>query len=225
MASSAAELKVNDMNQKLVQIISKVKINTDFAYERDKLLAEKAPYLAENCPSILDFAHSSRKWPATYKAGQVETADINGTPDHFIDICDASTFPDKKYDAIICGAVLEHVYDPHQAIKNMYNSLKPGGICFAYTPFFFRYHAPKDLSFQDYYRFSKDALAYMFRDFSEVTLYSSRGRASASAFVYYSNWKYKLEKRIPNLSKWTDKILGGYRSPTDVTGYDIWAVK
>lgn len=225
MASSPSALRVNEMNDRLIKMISRVKINTDYAYDRDLLLAEKSPYLIENCPSILDFAHSSRKWPGKYKEGQVETADINGNPDHFIDICDATTFPDKKFDAIICGAILEHVYDPHQAVKNMYDALKPGGICFAYTPFFYRYHAPKDLSFQDYYRFTKDGLAYMFRDFSDVTLYSARGHASSTAFVYYSGWKYKLEKRLPKLSVWTDKIFGGYKHPTNVTGYDIWAVK
>ena len=73
----------------------------------------------------------------------------------------------KKFDHIICLAILEHVYDPISAVKNLYNMAKPGGIVSAYAPYLFPYHAPKDLTFQDYYRFSRDGLSFLFREFSE----------------------------------------------------------
>lgn len=43
----------------------------------------------------------------------------------------------NAYDAIISWATLEHITKPETAIKNMYNALRPGGICWhVYNPFF-----------------------------------------------------------------------------------------
>ena len=33
----------------------------------------------------------------------------------------------NEFDSIICMCVLEHIYDFHKAIKNMYKALKPNG--------------------------------------------------------------------------------------------------
>ena len=66
-----------------------------------------------------------------------------------------------KYDKIICIAILEHVYDPFKAVKNLRKMLKDDGILYGYVPYLYQYHAPKDLKFQDYFRFSKDpSLSY-----------------------------------------------------------------
>ena len=46
--------------------------------------------------------------------------------------------------------------------------LKNDGIIYGYVPYLYYYHAPYDLKFQDYFRFSKDALANLFKDFSDV---------------------------------------------------------
>jgi len=43
---------------------------------------------------------------------------------------------DASVDAIICIAVLEHVENPLQAVREMYRVLKPGGYCFIYVPFY-----------------------------------------------------------------------------------------
>ena len=44
------------------------------------------------------------------------------------DICDEHTLEKNKYSLVICQSVLEHVFDPVMAIKNMLKSLKKDGV-------------------------------------------------------------------------------------------------
>ena len=59
--------------------------------------------------------------------------------------------------------ILEHVYDPFVAINNIYSVRMME--YFGYIPFLYHYHAPDNLYFQDYYRYTKDGLAYLLKDF------------------------------------------------------------
>jgi hypothetical protein len=107
--------------------------------------------------------------------------------------------------------------------------LPPGGYLLLHLPFMFRYHAPADLSFTDGYRFSRDGMAWMLRDFSEVTLYSIRGPWSALLNLNRS-WKNQIEKRLGMApARWLDRFGNRFlRRPTShlqVSGYYAWARK
>lgn len=219
--------KVGRQNNDLIQIIQRTKINTSYSYDSKKLMDDKIKYMSEQCKSVLDFGKSSREHYELFSKGQVHTADINqyeGYPDIICDICDFSTLPKHKYDGIVCNAIIEHVYDPFSAVNNMYELLEKGGVCMCYAPFVYSYHAPKDLKFQDYFRFTRDGLALLFKDFSKVTLYSIRGHSSSAINYGFPNWK-KLEKKLPFVNVMIDSLLGGKRSPLQVTGYLVWAEK
>jgi SAM-dependent methyltransferase len=43
-------------------------------------------------------------------------------------------FPDGSADVVTCWAVIEHVRDPHQAVREIHRLLKPGGYLFLDTP-------------------------------------------------------------------------------------------
>jgi SAM-dependent methyltransferase len=85
------------------------------------------------------------------------------------------SFTSGNLDGVFCLAVLEHVYDPKRAAEEIVRVLKPGGQALIYVPFLYRYHAVVTDDYYDYFRASKDGLAYLFRDASKVTLCPVRG--------------------------------------------------
>lgn len=220
-----SEQKVLNKSKSLIEIIRRAKVDTTYCYNSQKLMDDKIGHMARNCGSVLDFGRSSRAHFGLFKPGQAQTADINqydGYPDIICDICDASTLPARKYDGIVCNAVIEHVYDPFAAVRNMYDLLNDGGICMCYAPFVFSYHAPADLMFQDYFRFSRDGLALLFKDYKDVTLYSIRGRSSSALNYGVPGWK-KIERRAGFINRMVDSLFGGKEDPLQVTGYVVWA--
>lgn len=97
---------------------------------------------------------------------QVQELDVDDDmqPDIVADLCKWKA--SGTYDFIICSEVLEHTYHPHQAMQNMYDSLKPGGKLILSTPFVFPIHTPPN----DFFRFTKYGLAYLFKDFERVSI-------------------------------------------------------
>ena len=64
---------------------------------------------------------------------------------------------DSKFDLLICQEVLEHVENPHLALREMYRVLKPSGKLFLQVPFIIGYHPCPN----DYWRFTDDGLKYI----------------------------------------------------------------
>lgn len=85
------------------------------------------------------------------------------------DICEEQTLEKEKYSLVICQSVLEHVFDPVAATKNMLKSLKEGGVLCVSThpPGLGKYVAevgyPYHCGPRDYLRFHVD----FFEDFPE----------------------------------------------------------
>ena len=212
--------------------INRVVINGDFAYDPEGLIAQQIKWMALNCQLTLDIGQSSRGHAAHFNADNLETMDINqgdNPPDIIDDICAPSRLQHNRYNGVVCLSVLEHVYDPFAAIDHIYRLLQPGGCLLLHLPFMFRYHAPADLAFTDCYRFSRDGLAWMLKDFSEVTLYPIRGPYS-STFNLQKVWKTQVENKFGmQINRWIDKVgLRFFRRPTSelqVSGYYAWAVK
>jgi len=219
-------------NSDLIDTIKRTKVDTSYLYDFNRLLDEKIGFLAQNCDRVLDFGKSSRERFDTFREQQIITSDINqfdDYPDVVDDVCNIQNLPWESFDGIICMAILEHVYAPHKACENIYRLLKPGGHVLVYTPFFFRYHAPRDLVFQDYFRFSRDALAYLFRGFSDVTIYPMRGRYS-TIFNMFGSWKARVEKGLgQRVNRAVDRVLGivfgDKEQVLQASGYSLWAKK
>jgi SAM-dependent methyltransferase len=87
-------------------------------------------------------------------------------------------FPDASFDYVLSDQVLEHVEgNPQQAIDECWRVLRPGGIAITTTVFMFELHGvPKD-----FWRFSKDALSLLHRNWSEIIEVGSWGN-----FQYWS---------------------------------------
>lgn len=64
---------------------------------------------------------------------------------------------------ILCNAVLEHVRDPQWVVEEMHRVLRRPGQVLVSVPFVYPYHDRVD-----YYRFTDEALHYLFRRFDQV---------------------------------------------------------
>ncbi len=93
----------------------------------------------------------------------------------FVEDIHRLSFADASVDGLFCLAVLEHVYDPKRACEEITRVLKPGGRGLVYVPFLYRYHAQTTQDYRDYFRYSKDGIAYLFRNCTEVEICPVRG--------------------------------------------------
>lgn len=67
---------------------------------------------------------------------------------------DAIPVETGHFDAVICVAVLEHVRDPDEVMKELFRVLKPGGVLLLDVPFL----QPEHLCPTDFQRYTKDGL-------------------------------------------------------------------
>jgi hypothetical protein len=184
-------------NEEIINLIKKTKINNYYLKNkkdfRDKILEEIEPN-----DHVVDVGMAMRDKHKEIKSSLLQTLDVNDFgdyPDIICDICSDISGLEKKYDKIICLAILEHVYNPFKAIENLRSMLKDNGMIYGFVPYLYKYHAPMDLKYQDYFRFSKDTLAYLFKDFNDVELFPLRGRLSSALHMLFgNNWKKYIEK-------------------------------
>jgi len=189
---------------------------------RDQILSE-----IEQNDDILDVGMSMRDKYSKIKANSLETLDVNDYgeyPNIICDICDDIEGLESKYDKIICIALLEHVYDPFKAVNNIKIMLKENGVLYGFVPYLYQYHAPDELQFQDYFRFSKDALAYLFKDFNSLEIFPMRGRISAPLKALFGGkWKRYAEKTKINI--FLDKFSSDENNLKQCSGFNFIAKK
>jgi SAM-dependent methyltransferase len=62
--------------------------------------------------------------------------DLNPTrPDHQRIDVESLPFEDNRFDLILCNHILEHVFDPMRALRELHRCLKPGATLVAQTPY------------------------------------------------------------------------------------------
>ena len=212
----------SEINKKLISLIERIKINNFYLKNRkdfrDQILNEIKPN-----DDVLDIGKAMRDKHQNIVCKSLETLDVNdfgSYPDIICDICSDVTDLQNKYDKIICIAILEHVYDPFRAVSNLRKMLKNNGIIYGMVPYLYHYHAPQDLKFQDYFRFSKDALAYLFKDFSDVELFPIRGRISTPLNILFAGrWKKYAEKT--NINIFLDKFVSDEKNTKQCSGFNF----
>ena len=211
-----------ETNKKLVSLIERIKIN-NFYLENRKDFRDQILNDVKSDDEVLDIGKAMRDKHKKIVCKNLETLDVNDFgdyPDIICDICSDVTGLENKYDKIICIAILEHVYDPFKAVSNLKKLLKDNGIIYGMVPYLYHYHAPQDLKFQDYFRFSKDALAYLFKDFKDVELYPIRGRISSSFnMMFAGRWKNYMEKT--NINIYLDKLSSNEKNIKQCSGFNF----
>ncbi len=151
--------------------------------------------------------------------GRAEFTNLNIGPFPNVDVvADAHLLPyaDGSVQAIYCEAVIEHLYDPQQAVKEMHRVLKPGGMVFAGTPFIYHYHGYP----HHYQNFTLQGHENLFRRagfhvadsgtcvgpvhamvlsiavFLAQYCTSGRGRFVSRCWNFFSQYLYPLDRRI-----------------------------
>jgi SAM-dependent methyltransferase len=99
-------------------------------------------------------------------------------PDIVCDITDTNLLNIINFepDVVCIFEVLEHIKEPHNAIKNIYKILKKGGKCLCSTPFIFPIHDEPN----DYFRFTIYGLKLLFKDFSTINILKKNGWLESS---------------------------------------------
>jgi SAM-dependent methyltransferase len=217
---------VEGLNERLRAITRRAQV--DLRYLHDDRTREHIIEATRDATRILDVGAGMRGHLGAL-GDRVETLDLNDFgdyPDILGDVC--SPFPDwmeGRYDAVIALAILEHVYEPAAAVANFRRALRPGGRLFLYVPWMWRYHAPRDLMFQDYQRLSRDGMAYLLRDFESVTLYPLRGKYSAILNML-KFWKPLVESRFGGgVNRLADARASDWRNTIQTSGFFAEAVK
>ena len=106
-------------------------------------------------------------------------------------------FEDSSFDCVITDQVLEHLEDPAEAISESYRVLREGGIAIHTTCFLNAIHpAPVDL-----WRFSKEALTYLCKDFERIIDCGSWGNRIAINLCFFGLRAMRIPDRRYSLRR------------------------
>ncbi len=92
-------------------------------------------------------------------------------------------FQDNSFDGVLNIAVLEHVKNPKEVIKEMYRVLKKGGEIYVEIPFLQHYHGYPS----DYQRYTLQGIENLFSDFKKIESGVCVGPSSALLAIF-SEW-------------------------------------
>lgn len=96
-------------------------------------------------------------------------------------VCDAHNIPfaDASMDAVVAQAVLEHVLDPNQCVREVHRVLKDGGLLYAEVPFMQQMHSKP----YDFTRWTVAGVRNLLRDFEEADCGVACGPGMALAWA------------------------------------------
>jgi len=114
---------------------------------------------------------------------KARSLDVDPTrhPDIVASVESMGQINDASVDAVFCIEVLEHVSQPEVAAAEIRRVLRPGGLLVGSTPFLLGIHDPPN----DYYRFTRHGLRWLFSDFEEASLRERNGYFAAVAVLIY----------------------------------------
>lgn len=213
----------------LKQMVRKVKVES---YLKEDDLRRLVVKNISKDFAVLDCGQSLRYYAgeAKLKSKKYETLDINeflDYPDYLVDVCDEKSMNlfNKRYDVIVAFSLLEHCYDPFAAARSLFAALKPNGILYGSAPFLYPRHSPEDLTYQDYFRFTRDSYAVLFPKAREITLFPLHGRVATSVNILTLRYSFVFEKSLPKLSNFLNRIASKHEHALQTSGFGFVITK
>ena len=122
-------------------------------------------------------------------------------------VADAQVLPfrDASFGGVIAISIMEHVPRPWRLVAEVRRVLQPKGLVVGYVPYMFPYHA--DETFSDYYRFSDEALRFLFRDYSSIEIHSAGGYTN-TLFRFIAGFT-ATQRHILRFEKGAAEVLSG----------------
>jgi 2-polyprenyl-3-methyl-5-hydroxy-6-metoxy-1,4-benzoquinol methylase len=130
---------------------------------------------------VLDVGCGDRPYEQLLRgAAEIVGFDVPGNPHADLHgSIDAIPVEDASFDVVLCLQVLEHVPDPAAAVRELRRVVKPGGRVLLSTHGVYPFHPNPD----DFWRWTNDGLAHLFRTNAEWTSVTVRPGAGTSATV------------------------------------------
>ncbi len=204
--------------------INRIKTILDFRGELQLIDEEYISQILTSNMRVLDIGQSLRDLSqlVSSRVKSLETLDINvsyGYPDIQMDLCEKVKIPtDLRFDVIFAFSLLEHCYNPFVASENLFGMLKPDSRIVGSAPFLFPHHCPEDLSYQDYFRFTKDSFSSLFPDAKRIIIFPQRGRVGSGLNILSQRYKYVFERKIPSVARMVNRI-GLKQRPEQSSGF------
>lgn len=145
---------------KILFAIFPEKIINNHGYALDKFMRKAGAEGNNKNKKVLDIGAGELPYKEYFNKCIYESQDVVNNSQGNIDyICDATKIPVKNnsYDYIICTQVMEHLREPHLAMKEMYRVLKKGGKIFLTTHLCMEEHMLP----YDYFRYTRYGLEYL----------------------------------------------------------------
>jgi len=142
-------------------------------------------------------------------------------------VADAARVPLRtaSVDAVICLSLLEHVFEPWKVADEIHRVLKPDGVAFLYLPFLYEYHGAQGRpGTPDCYRFSIDAIRYLFRAFARIQV-QPVGRAVESALRLLVARYASLDRLARRVGRLVDQLRSPQAGLYQASGYNVWLQK
>lgn len=183
--------KSNFTEEKSDSLISKIK----FFLKKNPLLFSLAYYLlgayfvGKNAKHVIKGVDSKKliiNLGAGTKRIRDDVINIDFFPFDGVDVvADITNLPlsNNSVDVVINEFVLEHTADPELIINEMKRIMKPGALLYLSVPFVATFHSVPN----DYYRWTKQGLRELAKDFKELELGVRCGPTSAVVYVL-SEW-------------------------------------
>lgn len=217
---------IGNPQAKNLKLIEQIQSKLDFSSKSRVLDENYYKNFLRSDMKVLDVGQSLREDfdKVAQLVSDIKTLDINkfeNYPDYQMDLCARSKIPQNmKFDVIFCFSLLEHCYNPFVASENLFKMLKPNSRIIGSAPFLFPHHCPDDLSYQDYFRFTKYSFVTLFPNASKIEVWPHRGRVGTGLNIISQKYKDIVENRVSTFANILNRV-GQERRPEHSSGFSF----